>query len=309
MSKEPLVSVVIPTHNYGRYVGEAVASVLGQTYSPVEIVIIDDGSTDDTAQRLSVYGDRIRYIPKLCGGPSASRNFGVLSAGGDYVALLDADDVWASQKLQLQMDLLRRFGDVGLVGTERYSFDENGTPLEEKDRSDHTSDFTECTLLDLLEAPVFCPSSNLFRRSCLQAVGLFDTNLQIAEDLDLWLRVAAHSRILKLTAPLTGYRVHGGSQSNKAEFAQQHHEIVIAKAFSCIPQLRVHPSWRRIAEARMYREMASLRYSGGDRNGALLDLLRSVHRWPFALRDRRQKRKRLERAKMLVRYGLTGKRA
>lgn len=300
----PLVSIIIPTHNYGRFIGKTVDSALGQTYASVEIIVVDDGSTDNTRQQLAAYGERIRYIAQRCGGPSAARNFGFLSASGDYVAFLDADDIWVPQKLELQMELLRRFGDVGLVGTERFCIDEEGNRLGPSANEDAGTSYRECSFLDLLEIPVFCTSSNLFRKSCLQAVGLFDTSLQVAEDLELWLRVAAHSRIFKLAAPLTGYRVHSGSQSKKTEFAYQHHQIVIEKVFSSLPQLRAHPAWRRIAEARMYREVADMRFSGGDRAGARKDLLRSCFRWPFALRDPQARKRRLERAKMLLKYSV-----
>jgi len=95
----PLVTVVIPTYNYGRYICETVESALGQTYSPVEIIVVDDGSMDDTRERLATYGDRIRYIHQQNRGLSAARNTGIQAARGEFVALLDSDDLWLPDKV------------------------------------------------------------------------------------------------------------------------------------------------------------------------------------------------------------------
>src|SRR5208283_2367398 len=104
---DPLVSVVIPTYNCGRYICETVESALGQTYSPVEIIVVDDGSTDDTRERLTTYGDRVRYIYQQNTGPAVARNRGVQDAQGDWIAFLDADDLWLPYRLELQVELLR----------------------------------------------------------------------------------------------------------------------------------------------------------------------------------------------------------
>ena len=112
-----LVSTVIPAHNYGRYVGEAIDSVLAQTYSPVEVVVVDDGSTDDTRARLAPYASMIRYLHQEKGGLSAARNTGIRQANGEWIALLDADDLWHPEKLELQLRSAARLGEVALVGS------------------------------------------------------------------------------------------------------------------------------------------------------------------------------------------------
>src|SRR5688572_5767710 len=102
----PLVSVVIPTYNYGHLVAEAVDSALAQTYPAVEVLVVDDGSTDDTWDRLARYGDRIRCVRQANAGLSAARNTGIRAAHGEYVALLDSDDAFHPRKLDLQMRYL-----------------------------------------------------------------------------------------------------------------------------------------------------------------------------------------------------------
>src|SRR5579883_2718722 len=96
---QPLVSVVIPTYNYGHFLGRALASVFAQTYAPIECIVVDDGSTDDTPAVLAQYGDRVRVIKRQRGGPAAARNAGVEAAKGEFVAFLDADDWWAKDKI------------------------------------------------------------------------------------------------------------------------------------------------------------------------------------------------------------------
>lgn len=111
----PLVSVIIPTYNRAALLCEAIDTVLAQSYQNTEIIVIDDGSTDDTTAAVQKYGDRIRYTRRPNAGVNAARNLGLKQARGDYVALLDSDDLWAPYKLELQVALLRHFNDVGFT--------------------------------------------------------------------------------------------------------------------------------------------------------------------------------------------------
>ena len=110
----PTVSVIIPTYNRAPFVGEAIESALAQTRPPLEVVVVDDGSTDDTADRVAHYGDRVVYVRQTNAGPATARNTGIGHARGDLIALLDSDDRWLPQKLEWQVPL---FDDpeVGMV--------------------------------------------------------------------------------------------------------------------------------------------------------------------------------------------------
>src|SRR5437763_447547 len=108
------VSVIIPAYNFARYVPEAIDSVLAQTYAPFEVIVVDDGSTDDTPKVLAAYGNRIRAIRQVNQGVAAARNTGLAAAGGEYVAFIDSDDTWEPRKLQLQMDRFDADPDLGL---------------------------------------------------------------------------------------------------------------------------------------------------------------------------------------------------
>src|ERR1700678_3861883 len=110
---QPLVSIIIPTYNRAEYLGQAIDSALAQSYRPIEIIVVDDGSTDDTQGVAARYGDRIRYIHKANGGASSARNAGFAAASGEVLALLDSDDRWLTEKLEKQISLLS--DGVGLV--------------------------------------------------------------------------------------------------------------------------------------------------------------------------------------------------
>src|SRR5262245_48080665 len=112
-----LVTAVIPTYNYGRFVTAAVDSALAQTYPHVEIIVADDGSRDDTRARLAAYGDKVRYLYQDNQGVSAARNTAIRAARGDYYAFLDSDDRWHPRKLEVQMRYLARHPEVGLLAS------------------------------------------------------------------------------------------------------------------------------------------------------------------------------------------------
>ncbi len=116
---DPLISAVIPTYNYGHFVTAAVRNVLAQTYRNLEVIVVDDGSKDNTRERLAPYLDRIRYVYQENQGPSAARNTGIRSATGEWVALLDSDDLWHPRKLELQVKYLQAHPEVGLLGSDR----------------------------------------------------------------------------------------------------------------------------------------------------------------------------------------------
>ena len=111
----PLVSVIVPTYNRAVLLSEAVNSVLLQTYQNIEIIVIDDGSTDDTTEVMATFGDRVRYTRRPNAGVNAARNLGLKQARGEFIALLDSDDLWAPFKIELQVRLLRTFTDVGFT--------------------------------------------------------------------------------------------------------------------------------------------------------------------------------------------------
>jgi glycosyltransferase involved in cell wall biosynthesis len=196
------VSVIIPTYNSGPLAVEAVASVLAQTRPADEVLVIDDGSTDDTAERVSAFGPPVRYICKENGGVATARNRGVAEATGEVIAFLDADDVWHPRKLELQLLALAARPELGLLGCWTYPWPAD-RPREQPGKVPGVVDVPRD---DLTIRNCLVTSTVVARASALRRAGEFDTILHGPEDYDLWLRVARHTAVANLDAALTGYR-------------------------------------------------------------------------------------------------------
>jgi len=196
---KPLVSVIIPTFNRSTMVVEAVDSVLAQSYQPLEIIVVDDGSTDDTGVCLTGYGQRIKVIRRsLNSGVSAARNCGIRQNSGSYVALLDSDDLWLPDKIERQMDFFFTHPEAMICQTEE-TWIRRGKRVnpKHKHRKYSGSIFSHCLPLCIVS-----PSAVMFKRELISQVGLFDEQLPACEDYDLWLRIAAHHPIFLLEEPL-----------------------------------------------------------------------------------------------------------
>lgn len=220
------VSVVIPAYNCGELVVEAVRSVLAQTRQADEILVIDDGSTDDTPSRLAQFGPPVRVIRQPNGGVSAARNRGVAEATGELIGFLDGDDVWHPRKLEFQVPTFETRPDIGLLGTARYSWPLPAHPTIADDEfgEPHVIPFDRLAVRNCLVT-----SAVIVRAGILWATGVFDHSLQGPEDHDMWLRVARRTRVANLSAALTGYRVVPGSLSKDAARMETGMRAILAK--------------------------------------------------------------------------------
>lgn len=216
------VSVVIPAYNQGHFLGEAIESVLAQTYPDFEILVVDDGSTDDTAVIAQSYTDpRIRYIYKENGGLSSARNAGLRQAKGEYISYLDSDDCFLPQKLARLVAELEAAPAIGLAAGQALLMDEHGRQLGKKfDRP-----LPENPVELLLGNPLHV-GSVLLRREWQEKAGFFDETLRSYEDWDMWLRLAlAGCRMRYVPEPVSLYRFHSaqmtrdGRQMTTATFA------------------------------------------------------------------------------------------
>jgi glycosyltransferase involved in cell wall biosynthesis len=276
---DPLVSIVIPTYNYGHYVIEAVESALAQTYSAIEIIVVDDGSTDDTRQRLAHYSDRIRYIHQENKGLSAARNTGIAAAKGEYIAFLDSDDAFHPRKTEIQMFHLTHDSDVCMIGTGMFS-DE---PRVWADYTSGTATMHDVSLEELIMASRFAPSSVVARRECFESAGTFDTNLRSVEDRDMWIRIAARYRIGMIDQALTWYRVTPGSMSRNPERMEQCEDGVLKRAFATLPQLKGRWLLRRKALSMAAFSAAIMYREAGRTTKALARCFRSLIKWPLSI--------------------------
>lgn len=186
-----IVSVIIPTFNSAKYLVSAINSVLAQTYSNFEILIIDDGSTDDTREILKTYTDsRIQYFYQQNAGPAAARNKGINLAKGDLIAFLDADDVWEKDKLSTQIKIFSQNNDICMVYNS-FVFKPGENKKEKLVRFKNLTrlDFIKYLLIDPFNTIPY-PSTVMVKKSYFDKAGLFDSELRSGEDWDLWLRLA-----------------------------------------------------------------------------------------------------------------------
>lgn len=187
----PTVSVIIPTYNRWPLVGAAIESVLAQSYGEFEIVVVDDGSTDDTAQQLGRFGSRLRNLKQPHRGVSAARNLAVRHARGSYLAFLDSDDLWLPEKLTVQTAFMEQNPKVQICQTEEIWI-RNGVRVNPKAKHRKPSGDI---FISSLELCLVSPSAAMLTRELFERVGGFDENLPVCEDYDLWLRIAVNHAV------------------------------------------------------------------------------------------------------------------
>ena len=218
----PLVTVVTPAYNIARYIGEAVDSVLRQTFHDFEYLVVDDGSVDNSTEIIKAHADddpRFRLVEVENRGPSAARNVGIREARGEYIAFLDGDDRWHPKFLERQLQLIQSLPpDVGAVFCRSRLVLENGTLVFFQWQRAGRYDFDDFLVSD---NPARNGSSLLIRKSCFTEVGGFDEDLRYCEDIDMWLRIAANSKTPILWASkyfLVDMRLRPGSATrNRAD--------------------------------------------------------------------------------------------
>jgi glycosyltransferase involved in cell wall biosynthesis len=195
---EPTASVILPTYNRGWIVGEAIDSVLEQDLEGVELIVVDDGSTDDTPALLSKYGERLRVIRQENRGVSAARNAGIRAASGQLIALLDSDDKWLPDKLAVQVKFFNTHPEALICQTEEIWI-RNGVRVNPGKRHRKAAGmiFERSLALCLVS-----PSAVMMRKSLIEEVGLFDERLPACEDYDLWLRIAWKHPVHLIGMPL-----------------------------------------------------------------------------------------------------------
>jgi|GEM_PF-1470669 len=220
------VSVAITAFNEAEYLRAAIESVVAQTFPPLEIIVVDDGSTDNTREVCESFGSKVKYIYKENDGTmgGSARLLGIQEAKSNWVALLDQDDLWLPKKLERQAAAAKKFPDAGAIFTRYQPTDETGKPLAELPEESPTGDALYLSSADafhlLLTRNPYCPSSILVNRNVFDRCGYADVNDPGCGDWDVWLRIARHFPIAVIDECLTKYRVHSRhSCTNKHSLA------------------------------------------------------------------------------------------
>ena len=222
----PLVTALVTFHNQAPFVAPALDSVLAQTYPKLEIVVVDDGSTDDTRARCLAYGDRIRFVTRPNGGASAARNTGLVRARGSYIAHLDGDDLWHPDKIAVQVDAARRFPEAGMVVVDGHKFRDDGP--------DEPGLIRGAVGARLATAPegrlcvpcydavmrghfVATPSQFMVPTAVYHVLGPWETRLRLIADSEMLLRIALRYPIAFVAGDYVGYRYLPSSISGPEE--------------------------------------------------------------------------------------------
>lgn len=239
VSNDIHISAVIPAYNASRYIAMAIDSVLDQTHKVDEIIVVDDGSTDNTPDIVAGYEARgVRYVRQHNQGSACARNAGVALASGKYIAFLDADDFWLPNKINLQLEIFRQSPDLALVSGDQIFWDQDRAFEKVREFSKRKWDGDSKKRI-IFENIVGNPSMVMAKRSALQQAGLFDPEIKFGDDWDMWIRVSEIGEIGFVREPIAVYRWH------KNSISQNHQKECLA-------------SYRRICRRGIHRSIAPL---------------------------------------------------
>lgn len=275
---KPTVSVIIPVYNGATEVCRAIDSALAQKNCNVEVIVLNDGSKDNTESVLAEYGDRIRAINQQNCGLSKTRNNGIALATGDWVAFLDHDDYWQPEKLSLQLAAAKRTG-FEVVYTNAGNFGDVARVAELRSEPE---DMAEGNLLEpLLLDNFIVVSSVMIRRSLIQEIGGFDTSLPSVEDWDLWLKLSARGiRFAAVPEPVTMYQWRAGSMSKNYELMRTTRQSIIQRALASLRPGTLSWSVRRRALANI-ENCSAWFLAGSSPRKAIRWYINSLWYWPF----------------------------
>lgn len=225
MRHSELVSVIIPTYNRATILPEAIDSVLAQTYSDIELIVVDDGSTDDTLTQLRRYENRVSVVTQRNAGPAAARNLGIMKCRGQLISFLDSDDLWHSSKIERQVDLLHRLDNSVPCCITNIEMRWKDRRITSFDNSWLHTDIDEGLWINVSEVLatrfVLFNQAIMIRRTALEKSGCFDESLRILEDGDLALRLSSEGPWAFIREPLVTWRETAGSAYQNAQRDQR----------------------------------------------------------------------------------------
>jgi glycosyltransferase involved in cell wall biosynthesis len=255
----PKLSVVIPAYNHEKYVGEAIQSVLDQTFQDFELIIINDGSRDNTETEVLKFKDeRIRYFSQENRGLSAALNRGIELSRGEYFNFLPSDDAFLPEKLEVQLDTFEESEDIGVVFSYPLIVDGEGKEVKDDPIVDWFTvpfETKEQIFPALFERDFLSAPSALMRMECFQRVGFFDESLKTAQDYDMWMRILKYYDLKLIKRPLLKYRWHGANLTYQATSKTELERAkVLLKAYKNLSIEDIFPTLRHRKDAFAYAE-------------------------------------------------------
>lgn len=287
MNLLPLVSVIIATYNYGRYITRALDSVLFQTYPNIEVVVVDDGSTDDTCSILSAtYGNRISYIRQANRGAAAARNAGISISRGEYIAFLDADDRYRPENIALKVEFLERNKQYPWVYSDWVWIDKSNRITNRGSDDRHTLASLRASgnvFFSALKDKRLSTNVFLFERKIIADAGGFDERLTQREDYDLYLRLAYRHPIGYMHEPLVEIYPHSQSLGRRSvEEGYRMRWLLNRKIQALYPNeiCQIGYYWRRI-QSDVYRNLATFAHRRKQFRRARILMNTSLKLWPW----------------------------
>jgi glycosyltransferase involved in cell wall biosynthesis len=274
------VSVIIPTYNYGRFVAEAIESALGQTRPPVEVIVVDDGSTDETADVVRRFGERVRYIRQENLGVCAARNRGVAESSGEFIAFLDADDTWEPMKLEKQIAVFESDAEIGLVHCGMREFDSDTGETIALHVEGQRGWIADELLLWERPAIVGPGGTIMVRRDVFDAVGGFDERMRVSEDWDFCYLVARGHKVGFVGEPLVNYRSHPAAAHRDVRELELGMSHFYQKAFAAGD---VSAELKDRAMGNFHRTLAGSYFHAGDYASFIKHAFKSIYRRPASL--------------------------
>jgi len=276
----PKVSVIIPTYNCAKYLPEAIQSVLNQTYQDFEIIVVDDGSVDNTKEIVKEfiknYPNKIKYIYQENKGHATARNTAIRNSIGEYIAMLDADDLCTPRRLEKEVHILETEPNIAVIHANVTFISEDGKQLETPHRnikylSGHIFKHI------LLRRAHIAMATVLVRKKCFESVGLFDENLTHlgAEDREMWLRIAKQYNFKYLDEVLGYYRIRSNSSSRDVQ------RMVEARYYIIDKFCKNRPILKRKALAKVHQELAENLLVSKIYCESRKEYLNAFHYWPF----------------------------
>lgn len=261
-----LASIIIPVYNHAQYLGDAIKSVRHQSYRHFEIIVVDDGSTDNTREVAAQFGDQINYIWQKNQGLSAARNTGIKAAQGAFIGVLDADDIYEPHFLSTLVAILQANPTANGIYCGYQFVDHNNNPMPQIEARQIPP---EQMFTALLDGNFLVPESMFVRRGCYEMEGLFDESLRALEDWDMWLRITRTHKIIGTSQVLTRHRILAGSMSTDPTRMLNNRLAVLNKHFG--PESMLHKnaaSPERRAYGRAYLTSSIERLQAQDQAGA-----------------------------------------
>lgn len=287
----PLVSVIIPTYNSARFLPDAIDSVLKQTYRSYEIIVVNDGSTDNTSEVLCRYSGKITVSEQRNRGVAAARNTGIRAAQGEYIAFLDADDLWLPDKLALQLPLFERNPDVGLVYGYFAYVDEEGQFLREKEGRWYRGRVPGKAVFNIS----IRTGTVVVRKDCFETVGLFDENLKVCEDVNMWVRLAALYELDYVPRLVAKFRSRTDSLTEDKILVRKECINHVQRSYEHFKErLRISRRVYQLAIEKVLCRMGREAVMGGETRVGREFLLKAVSANLYDIRSLRQKMKEIE---------------